>query len=422
MAACSAQCFLSVRLGAMRTRVAQALAPAEDHRPLPPSGVVSRHRSTPAGSSGGRREQAWHQQVDADQEDDILSVTASEGLWLGDDAGTVNRRSGQSAEPSEGVSDRPDVAPVPLMEKGVQDLVERITVALSIAQEGALGSPPAVPMFSAFKEALLEGWAERRGRFHFTSDTGPWALMAVPDSLGLREYPTMDSMIAAMVLPDKGIIGKTPRLKSGPPRTVDDDLKTVYGSLTAVGRLSNAVMLLHAYLQSLLPQVTGEEGPLTQEVKLVSGLICQIQRDMARANGKALGQIVTARRHLWLSQSKLPSGMQTTFADLPLTPGVTFGPGVDEILRQTDQVRKDRETLKHFMPPPFKTGQQDRSGPRQSKRTAEPLPARQSQAAPPNPAQRRVERRRVEDHRRGRNETGRPRRAPPRGGGPQQSA
>ena len=232
-----------------------------------------------------------------------------------------------------------------------------------------------------------------------------------------------------MVLPDKDIIGKTPRLKTGPPRTVDDDLKTVYTSLTVMGRLSNAVMLLHAYLQSLLPQVTGEEGPLTQEVNLVSGLIRQLQGDMAQANGKALAQVVTTRRHLWLSQTNLPAAMQTTFADLPMTPGITFGPGVDEILRQTDQVRKDRETLRHFMPPPqfqgppFKTGRRGRGGPRQSKRTAEFLPASQPQAAPSNQAQRKVEFRKGEDRRREwRFESKRSRGAPPRGRGPQQSS
>ena len=334
------------RLGAMRAWVAQALAPTEGHRPLPPSGVVSRRHNAPSHSSGGRSEQAWSQQGDADQADDVLSVTASDGLLLGDDAGSVSRRSGQSAEPSEGYSDRPDVAPA--MSKAVQDLLQRVTVALGIAregaQEGASHSPPVVPIFGAFKEAILEGWADKKGRFHFTPDSGPWAFMAEPDSLGLRQYPTMDSMMAAMVLPDKDIIGKTPRLKAGPPRTVDDDLKTVYTSLTVMGRLSNAVMLLNAYLQSLLPQVTGEEGPLTQEVNLVSGLIRQLQGDMAQANGKALAQTVTTRRHLWLSQTNLPAAMQTTFADLPMTPGITFGPGVDEILRQTDQVRKD-ETL-----------------------------------------------------------------------------
>ena len=420
------------RLSAMRTWVTQALAPAEADRPLPPSGVVSQHRNAPAHSSGGLGEQAGDQQVDADPEDDILSVVASDGLLLGDDAGSVSRRSGQSAGPSEWGSDRPD--PAPAMPKGVQDLLNRVTVALGIAQEGAQegtsDSPPVVPIFSAFKEAILEGWADRRGRFHFTADSGPWAFMAEPDSLGLRQYPTMDSMIAAMVLPDKDIIGKTPRLKAGPSRTVDDDLRMVYTSLTVAGRLSNAVMLLQTYLKGLVPQVTGEEGPVTQEVTLVSGLIGQLQRDMAQANGKALAQVVTARRHLWLSQTKLPAAMQSTFSDLPLTPGITFGPGVDEILRQTDQVRKDRETLRHFMPPPqysgppFRSGRGGRGGSRQSKRTAEPLLGRQPQAAPPNPAQRSVGFGKEKDRRRDwRYESKRSRRAPPRGGGgPQQSS
>jgi hypothetical protein len=40
------------------------------------------------------------------------------------------------------------------------------------------------------------------------------------ESLGLREYPSMDTMIAAIVLPDREIIGWNPRLKPGPPQSL----------------------------------------------------------------------------------------------------------------------------------------------------------------------------------------------------------
>ena len=71
--------------------------------------------------------------------------------------------------------------------------------------------------------------------------------------------------------------------------------------------------------------------------------------ELARGNGKAVASVVSSRRHLWLSQSKLPTPVQKTFLDLPFSPGLTFGPGVGTILEQTVKLRKDRETLQQFM-------------------------------------------------------------------------
>ena len=46
--------------------------------------------------------------------------------------------------------------------------------------------------------------------------------MASPEELVLDQYPVMDPIVAIMVLPDKEIIGKSPRC---PHRAADDNLK-----------------------------------------------------------------------------------------------------------------------------------------------------------------------------------------------------
>lgn len=100
----------------------------------------------------------------------------------------------------------------------------------------------------------------------------------------------------------------------------------------------------------------------------VSRQLSKIQRDVVRANGWAMAQVVNSRHHLWLAQSHLPAALQSTFATLPITPVLMYGPGVDDVLEQTNEVRRDRETLRRFMTPP------QALGPRQKDRHHPPAP------------------------------------------------
>jgi hypothetical protein len=100
-------------------------------------------------------------------------------------------------------------------------------------------------------------------------------------------------------------------------------------------------MLLQAYLQTLLPRLQEGTEELLQEAMEVSRLLSLLQRDVARANGRAMAQVVTSQHHLCLAQSRLPAAVQSTFATLPITPGLMFGPWVDDFLEQTDKVRRD---------------------------------------------------------------------------------
>ena len=73
-----------------------------------------------------------------------------------------------------------------------------------------------------------------------------------------------------------------------------------------------------------------------------------LQKDVACANGRAIVQMVTSWRRVWLAQSCLPAALQSTFAHHPRA---NFGPRVDDIIEQTDKVRGDLEALRQFMLP-----------------------------------------------------------------------
>jgi hypothetical protein len=82
----------------------------------------------------------------------------------------------------------------------MSNLLTRVATALDIKLVDSDDSP-SVPISAEFREALQESWASARGCFQLTAETGPWSYVAGAESLGFWEYPTMDNMIAAMVLP-----------------------------------------------------------------------------------------------------------------------------------------------------------------------------------------------------------------------------
>ena len=163
-------------------------------------------------------------------------------------------------------------------------------------------------------------------------------------------YLAMDHIVAATFLTDAEIIGsKGPQLRPGLDRTSDQLLSGTFNVLAIMARLNNAAMLLGSYLAHLVPTLSGGSQNQIDEAVEVSRLLGLLQSELVRANGQAVASVVSSRRHLWANQSKkLPSHVKKAFCALPFTPGITFGKGVDDILRQTESLRRDREILDKF--------------------------------------------------------------------------
>jgi hypothetical protein len=97
-------------------------------------------------------------------------------------------------------------------------------------------------------------------------------------------------------------------------------------------------MLLQAYLQTLLFRLQkGTEELLLEAMGCLACFSCSTE-------------------HSAMSGWHNPVCHLLSRAHLPITPGLMFGPGVDDILEQTDKVRRDRETLRRCMPPPQAPG------------------------------------------------------------------
>lgn len=77
------------------------------------------------------------------------------------------------------------------------------------------------------------------GHFHCDNQTRLWTLIMDAVSLGLNHYPVMEDMVAAMILPDKKIVDKVPRLKPEPVRVSDEWLQSTFETLSIMARCYN---------------------------------------------------------------------------------------------------------------------------------------------------------------------------------------
>ncbi|MGH0136498.1 UNVERIFIED_CONTAM: hypothetical protein FKN15_007900 [Acipenser sinensis] len=92
--------------------------------------------------------------------------------------------------------------------------------------------------------------------------------------------------------------------------------------------------LLTAYLHGIL-QLAPLPEPVASELHLVSSTLLQISGFQGQALGRRLASLVVARRQLWLSQARVPNEAKSALLDVPISPGHTFGPAVEEILRRS---------------------------------------------------------------------------------------
>nr|XP_024002099.1 uncharacterized protein LOC112080541 [Salvelinus alpinus] len=157
-----------------------------------------------------------------------------------------------AARPSEAGSG--DSSP-PAAREAMRNLLTRAATALDIKLVDSDDFPSQLSSARRCRRAgpLSGGASDSQQRL----DHG--VMFAGAESFGLWEYPIIDTMIGAMVLPHREIIGWNLRLKPGPPRVFDADLKATYGSLCFLGCPTNCLtMQLQAYLHTLFPRL--QEG------------------------------------------------------------------------------------------------------------------------------------------------------------------
>ncbi|MGH0138659.1 UNVERIFIED_CONTAM: hypothetical protein FKN15_031915 [Acipenser sinensis] len=86
------------------------------------------------------------------------------------------------------------------------------------------------------------------------------------------------------------------------------------------------------------------------ELSLVNNHLLQLSKYNGQALARSTAALVAARRQLWLAQARVCDKDKAPLLDAPVTPGHTFGPAVDEMLKHSHQARESSKELARLLP------------------------------------------------------------------------
>ncbi|MGH0142675.1 UNVERIFIED_CONTAM: hypothetical protein FKN15_003028 [Acipenser sinensis] len=269
--------------------------------------------------------------VMSEEEQDALSLAAS---W---DEESFLRKETQDPDltqvtaPSSKLASEPEI---PAPSSSVRALMERATNFLQVPWKVSSGlkadfDPPAFSSFPGFSG-------------------GGQILLATPGLSAQHVQECSRTCLHAGCRGGRAVGGlsKDPVCPNGQCRITEAHLKKAYAAKAQVTRLTNTGGLLTAYLDGMLCLVTVPEL-LASELRAVSGTLLQISGFQGQALGRSLAGLVVERRQLWLSQARVLDADKSALLDVPISPGHTFGPAVEEILQ-----RCHREWLRCSPPMP----------------------------------------------------------------------
>ncbi|MGH0124455.1 UNVERIFIED_CONTAM: hypothetical protein FKN15_018775 [Acipenser sinensis] len=271
------------------------------------------------------------------EEQDVISIAAS---WDGDsfaqqetEVQEINQETGPSSEVAS----------------------DRCYPSLELSS-GAYGASLQLPSgslerrFPDFLEEVQSSWHRPASAPSVSKHTVPLASLEGARALGLAQFTLVDSTIVALVrAPPVGDLSKDPACPNGQCSITVAHFKKVYAAEEQVTRLANTAGLMTAYLDGILRSAPLPE-PVASELRLVLGTLLQISGFQGQALGRSLGDLVVARRQLWLSQARVPDEDKSALLDTSITPGHTFGPAVEEILQCSHREQEASQQVAAMLP------------------------------------------------------------------------
>ncbi|MGH0124809.1 UNVERIFIED_CONTAM: hypothetical protein FKN15_020044 [Acipenser sinensis] len=127
-------------------------------------------------------------------------------------------------------------------------------------------------------------------------------------------------------------------------------LQRAYAAEAQATRLANAASVLTAHLDCVLREAPIPE-PVAAELRLLSSTLLQISGLQGQALDRSLDSLIVAHRQLWLSQARVPDADKAALLDMPISPGHTFGPAVEEILQSSHREHKESRQVAALRPP-----------------------------------------------------------------------
>ncbi|CAI5695366.1 unnamed protein product [Oreochromis niloticus] len=158
--------------------------------------------------------------------------------------------------------------------------------------------------------------------------------------------PPVDPSLAPLVAPSGSLLGRA-ACPNRDVKTMDGLLARLHRSMATRACLSNSLAILSLHLRHLACQLQANSDDLegVEELLSTSSLLASLMKHQAIATGSSLAAFWVARRHLWLSQSRLRSDDQDCLMRLPVDPAAMFGPSAAQLLQQAMETRRAMQEM-----------------------------------------------------------------------------
>lgn len=166
------------------------------------------------------------------------------------------------------------------------------------------------------------------------------------EQVACGSLPPVDPALAPLVSPSSSVLG-TATCPTKNCRTMDGLLAKLHRAMAVQTRLANTGAIMSLYLRHLSRQVQENLGfsNIVDELQVASSCLSSVMKEQAEAAGSALASFWVARRHLWLSQSRLQQGDRDCFLKLPVDPSAVFGADAAKMLQQAQENRRCAQTV-----------------------------------------------------------------------------
>lgn len=309
-------------------------------------------QETPTTVSDGITDQSSHTDVDP-QSADTMSIAATDSLFTVDDLGYMEDKDKDSPSASVLSSQLSETEPPLESGTGLSFIKQAIQLALSRL---GIDNPPTetapssvffkatqkcdfnVPVSQPYIEELHRCWADPRSSTHFSQDLRALSSMHDAAQYGLNRMPSVDSVIASLVVAPADAARPEARCPRPQCRVTDEFLTKSYDIAARIGRLSNSFSHLALALSQSL-----KEAEVDVATQSLSDASLQTFAYMSRELGRLMSMLTVTRRQVWLAQSPLSESCRTTLRTLPVLPGQVFGPAAQQTLERTVEANKSRQ-------------------------------------------------------------------------------
>ncbi|KAF4100868.1 hypothetical protein G5714_019064 [Onychostoma macrolepis] len=218
-----------------------------------------------------------------------------------------------------------------------------------VASVSSQSSPFFSPLLPDFEREVVAQWEHPSKPPPFPREFKMFATVQHAEKIGCGSLPSIDQPIAAVISPPKSLLGRSEGLSKN-CRAMDRILHLLHGEVAKTACLANTGAILQLYLNQLLQGLNESSSPeKIAELQLVSSTLLRVSKGQATSVGRSTARLWTARRHLWLSQSKLAPADCTSLLGLPVVPSAMFGPGAVEMLQQARDARACAREMRGFL-------------------------------------------------------------------------